>query len=56
LNNGGTATQEFEVLVAQKKAATPADFKVPSSFKRVSKPEQITNNKAIGEDFAEIFK
>ncbi|MBP9092130.1 hypothetical protein KBI23_13970 [bacterium] len=55
-NNGGTETQEFEVLAAQKKAATTADFRVPSSFKRVSKPEQITNNKAIGEDFAEIFK
>ena len=55
-NNGGTECQEFDLLAAQKKSATIADFKVPSSYKRVSKPEQITNTKAIGEDFAEIFK
>jgi hypothetical protein len=55
-NNAGTESKEFELLAAQKKAATAADFKVPSTYTRVSKPEQITNTKAMGEDFAEIFK
>lgn len=55
-NNGGSHSEEVELLGVQHKTVSAADFKVPSSYKRVSKPEQIINTKALGEDFAEILK
>ncbi len=55
-NNGGSHSDEFDLVAVQHKSATTNDFKVPSSFKRVSKPEQLINTKALGEDFAEILK
>ncbi len=54
-NNADTESQEFEVLAVLRKSATAADSKVPSSFKQVAKPEQITNTKANSKDYAEIF-
>jgi len=56
INNTGTENIEFDVGKCEHKEASPADFKVPSTYKKVDKQEKVNNFKGTTEEFAEIFK
>lgn len=56
INNGNNENIEFDVRKCEHKKATAADFKVPSTYKKVDKQEKVNSFKASTEEFAEIFK
>jgi len=55
-NNGGNDSVEFELRKLEHKEATAADFKIPSTYKKVAKQESVNTFKSTNEDMAEIFK
>ena len=52
-NNTGRKSKELEVLSVIHKNTTADDFKIPSGYKKVLKPEEITVSPGASKDFAE---